>query len=70
MIGPPRIAAERVQALREGFDAMVQDPEFIADVRKLDIELDPLPGATVAQLVAQTAVPAAVRERALNAFGR
>ncbi len=71
LIGPPGIAAERVQALREGFDAMVQDPEFIADVRKLDIELDPLPGATVAQLVAQTlAVPAAVRERALNAFGR
>ena len=71
LIGPPGIAAERVQALREGFDAMVQDPEFIADVRKLDIELDPLPGATVAQLVAQTLeVPAAVRERALNAFGR
>ncbi len=71
LIGPPGIAAERVQALREGFDAMVKDPEFVADVRKLDVELDPLPGAAVAQLVTQTlAVPAAVRERAVNAFGR
>jgi tripartite-type tricarboxylate transporter receptor subunit TctC len=71
LIGPPGIAAARVQALREGFDAMVKDAEFVADVRKIDIELDPLPGATVAQLVAQTLdVPAGVRERAVNAFGR
>ena len=71
LIGPPGIAAARVQALREGFDAMVKDAEFVADVRKIDIELDPLPGAAVAQLVAQTLdVPAAVRERAVNAFGR
>ena len=71
LIGPPGIAAERVQALRAGFDAMVKDPEFVADVRKIDVELDPLPGAAVAQLVEQTLeVPAAVRERAVNAFGR
>jgi tripartite-type tricarboxylate transporter receptor subunit TctC len=71
LIGPPGIAAERVTALREGFDAMVKDAEFIADIRKIDVELDPLPGAAVAQLVARTlAVPAAVRARAVNAFGR
>jgi tripartite-type tricarboxylate transporter receptor subunit TctC len=71
LMGPPGIAAERVQALRAGFDAMVKDPEFLADIQKINIELDPLPGAAVAQMVAQTLnVPAAVRERALNAFGR
>jgi tripartite-type tricarboxylate transporter receptor subunit TctC len=71
LIGPPGIAAERVKALRDAFDAMVKDPEFIADIRKINVELDPLPGAGVAQLVAQTLdVPAAVRERAVNAFGR
>ena len=71
LIGPPGIAAERVAALREGFDAMVKDADFIADVRKLDVELDPLPGAAVAQLIERTlSVPAAVRERAINAFGR
>jgi len=71
LIAPPGIAAERVAALREGFDAMVKDADFIADVRKLDVELDPLPGAAVAQLIEKTlSVPAAVRERAINAFGR
>ena len=71
LLAPPGIAAERVQALRAGFDAMVEDPEFVADVRKLDVELDPLPGAAVAGLVERTlAVPAAVRERAVSAFGR
>jgi tripartite-type tricarboxylate transporter receptor subunit TctC len=71
LIGPPGIAAARVQALREGFDAMVKDPDFIADIRKINVELEPLPGAAVAQLVEQTLnLPAAVRERAVNAFGR
>jgi tripartite-type tricarboxylate transporter receptor subunit TctC len=71
LIGPPGIAAERVRALREGFDAMVKDAEFVADIRKINVELEPLPGAAVARLVEQTlAVPAAVRERAINAFGR
>jgi hypothetical protein len=35
------------------------------------VELDPLPGAAVARLVEETlSVPAAVRERAVSAFGR
>jgi tripartite-type tricarboxylate transporter receptor subunit TctC len=71
LLAPPGIAAERVAALRAGFDAMVKDADFVADVRKLDVELDPLPGASVAQLVEKTlSVPAAVRERAISAFGR
>ncbi len=71
LIAPPGLAGERVAALRAAFDAMVKDPEFVADVRKLDVELDPLPGAALARLVAATlAVPPAVRERAVSAFGR
>ena len=71
LIAPPGLAAERLAALRAGFDAMVKDADFIADVGKLDVELDPLPGAAVAQLIERTlSVPAAVRERAINAFGR
>ena len=50
---------------------MVKDPDFVTDVQKLNVELDPLPGAAVAQLVAKTfAVPNKVRERAIGAFGR
>jgi tripartite-type tricarboxylate transporter receptor subunit TctC len=71
VIGPPGIAAERVQALRAAFDAMVKDPEFIAEVQRINVELEPLNGDTVQKLVERTlAVPAAVKERAKHAFGR
>ena len=57
--------------LREAFNAMVKDPEFVADIKKLNIELDPLSGERVHELITRTlAVPASVRERAKVAFGR
>jgi tripartite-type tricarboxylate transporter receptor subunit TctC len=71
LLAPPGIAPERVVALREGFDAMVNDPDFIADAQKINVEIDPLPGASVAGLVdTALAVPASVRQRAVAAFGR
>ena len=71
VLGPPGIPADRAKALRDAFAAMVKDPDFVADIRRLNVELDPLPGGAVAQLIARTlAVPAAVRERAKLAFGR
>jgi tripartite-type tricarboxylate transporter receptor subunit TctC len=71
LIGPPGIAAERVKALRDAFDAMVKDPDFVADVQKINVELDPLPGSALAALVEKTlSIPPAVRDRAIEAFGR
>jgi tripartite-type tricarboxylate transporter receptor subunit TctC len=71
LIGPPGIAPERVKALREGFDAMVKDADFVADIQKINVELDPLPGAVLAQMVEKALrVPASVRQRAVEAFGR
>ena len=53
------------------YRAQVRDPDFIADVRKTNVELDPLPGDRVQELIARTLnVPPAVRERAKLAFGR
>jgi hypothetical protein len=50
---------------------MVRDPEFIADLQRTNVELEPLPGAEVEQLVIRTlSVPATVRDRAKLAFGR
>lgn len=51
----PETPADRVQALRRAFDAMVQDPEFIADAAKLRVELGPLPGTELQQIVADVA---------------
>jgi tripartite-type tricarboxylate transporter receptor subunit TctC len=71
VLAPPGIPAERVKLLRDAFEAMIKDPDFLSDLQKLDVELDPLRGEQVAKLVAQTLdVPLAVRERAKLAFGR
>jgi tripartite-type tricarboxylate transporter receptor subunit TctC len=71
LIAPPGIPAERAQALRTAFQAMVKDADFVAEIQRLSVELDPLPGEQLERLVAQTLnIPAAVRERAKAAFGR
>jgi tripartite-type tricarboxylate transporter receptor subunit TctC len=71
VLAPPAVPAERVNALRAAFAAMIKDGEFIADLQRMNVELEPLPGEQVAELVSRTlAVPAAVRERAKLAFGR
>ena len=71
VLAPPGIPADRVKLLRDAFGAMVKDPEFVADIRRTNVELDPLPGEEVQQLIVRTLnVPAAVRERAKQAFGR
>ncbi len=71
ILAPPGLPAERVKALRGAFQAMVRDPEFIADLQRTNVELDPLPGEQLEQLIVRTLnVPAAVRDRAKLAFGR
>lgn len=71
LIGPPEIAPERVKILRDAFNAMVKDADFNADIRKLNVDLDPLTGERVEELIMRTLnVPQAVRERAKLAFGR
>ena len=71
VLTPPGVPAERLRALRAAFAAMVVDPEFVGDLQRLNVELEPLPGEQVANLVARALnTPAAVRERAKLAFGR
>jgi len=64
---PPNVPADRVQALRRAFDATMKDPAYLAEAEKLKIDVDPLTGEQVADLVAQvSATPAdtAARVRA------
>jgi tripartite-type tricarboxylate transporter receptor subunit TctC len=55
LLGPPGIPAERAQALRTAFQAMAKDPDFVAEIQRLSVELDPLPGEQLERLVAQNA---------------
>jgi tripartite-type tricarboxylate transporter receptor subunit TctC len=48
---PPGIPADRLQALRQAFDAMVVDPEFIADAKKQGFEVSPMSGVDIAKLI-------------------
>ena len=50
---PPGVPAERVAALRRAFDAAMKDPELVAEAEKSKIEIDPLGGEAVAELVKQ-----------------
>ncbi len=50
---PPNVPAERVNAIRRAFDAVMKDKEFLDEADKLKIEIDPLSGEQVAALIEQ-----------------
>lgn len=61
----PRIPPERADALRAGISAMLQDPAFVADARRLNLDINFLPGPDLQRLVTELmASPAAVIEKA------
>jgi tripartite-type tricarboxylate transporter receptor subunit TctC len=47
----PGVPAERVAALRKAFDDTLLDPEFIADAKRQRLDLRPMPGYTLDQLI-------------------
>jgi len=48
---PPGVAPDRIKALRAAFDAMIKDPEFVADTTKRNVEVDALSGEKLQALV-------------------
>ena len=71
LMGPPEIPADRVKLLRDAFQAMIKDSEFLAEAEKLQVDVEPLSGEAVADLIAKTlSLPDSVRMRAEAAFGR
>jgi tripartite-type tricarboxylate transporter receptor subunit TctC len=66
---PPNVPAERVNAIRRAFDAVMKDKEFLDEADKLKIEIDPLGGEQVAALIEQIyKTPAATVERVRDAM--
>jgi tripartite-type tricarboxylate transporter receptor subunit TctC len=71
VLAPPGLSDERLQTLREGFNAMINDQDFVAEIRKANLEFEPISGAQVQDIIARTlSVPDSVRERARAALGR
>jgi tripartite-type tricarboxylate transporter receptor subunit TctC len=60
-IAPPNVPAERVKALREAFMATMKDPDFLADIQKLQLTIDPTTGEEMERIVREAyALPAGV----------
>jgi len=64
ILAPPGIPADRLQALRDGFDATMKDAEFLAQADKQKLEVNPVGGAQINQLLARVyATPKSVTNR-------
>ncbi len=48
---PPGVSTERIAALRDAFDATMHDPEYLAEMRGLALEVRPVGGADVQRLM-------------------
>ena len=62
---PPGVSAERLAVLRRAFDATMRDEDFLADAKKLGMDINPVRGEDVEALVTRImSTPAALAERA------
>lgn len=48
---PPRTPKERVETLRQAFDAAMKDAEFLADAKKANLDIEPIAGREMQQIV-------------------
>ncbi len=65
----PKVPADRVAALRAAYTATMQDPAFLADAKKLGVEIAPVSGEELASLMAKLMnLPPALLDRAKQAI--
>lgn len=68
-IAPPGVPAAQLATLRAAFMATMTDPQFLADAQKTGIDIRPLDGGKIQDLVARlAATPDAVVQRAKRAI--
>ena len=71
VFGPPGLPPAVLKALRDGFAAMSRNPEFVADAKQINAEIDIASGEDVQKAVERTlSVPESVTRRAREIFGR
>jgi tripartite-type tricarboxylate transporter receptor subunit TctC len=70
LFAPPGTAPERVAALRAAVAAVVKDPAYVAETKKINMEIQYTPPDTIARLVDEILrTPAPVVERARKVLG-
>jgi len=71
IFGPPNLPPATATALRDAFSAMSNDPEYLADGAKANLEVAPSPGLDVQKAIEKTLeIPEAVRAKARAIFAR
>lgn len=61
---PPGVPPDRVKALQEAFDACMKDPQMAAEAKRFGIDIDPLSGPAIEQLMRDVdAVPQVIIDR-------
>ena len=50
-VAPPRTPKPRVETLRQAFDATMKDPEFVADANKARLDIEPITGKEMEEIV-------------------
>ena len=61
---PPSVPMDRVDALRRAFDATMKDPEFLAEARHMQLDVDSMTGERVDDLVREvSATPKQIVDR-------
>ncbi|MCC6888458.1 MAG: hypothetical protein IT536_08000 [Hyphomicrobiales bacterium] len=69
LVAPPGVPAERVETLRRAFNAVLKDPEYLADARRQSLDSDPVDGAAITALIERIySSPAEVIARARAAI--
>lgn len=70
-IVPPGTPEPILKALQDGFNEMTSDPELIAEMKNVNLDLEPLPAARqYAEILKTLSTPLAVRDRAKAVLGR
>jgi len=54
LLAPPGLPRERLEALRRGFEAMFRNPEAIELAKRMKLDLNPLSGEKLTEVVAQS----------------
>jgi tripartite-type tricarboxylate transporter receptor subunit TctC len=71
LVAEPGIPPERAVALRKAFTATMADPEFVADMHKRNLGVEPLSGEEVQKIVAAAvATPKELVEQASHYAGQ
>ena len=70
MLAPPETPMEVVDILRKAFDATMKDPAFLAEAKQINLDVEPLDGASVERLVKELfETPKPLVERARTILG-